>query len=510
MRALSLVHALHSEGYLSANKSIAVIGGGAAGMSLAAAIALVTESQVVLFEKGADLLPLQSATSRRKLDPHIFDWPDWDTDDPIADLPILDWSAGPARDVRADVVAGFDGVVAALGPRLSKRTRSEVTSINPIADTFEVVFQRDPRPGKFGLRIEDRDRFAHVFLCIGFGLEPEQTVPGIQNHSYWSDAGVPLDEFQGRAQPRFFISGNGDGGLIDLVAAGSAAFDHARMIRIIVMRPGIGEVFGLLQAIDARAREAELCGHPFDFISAYDSEVMPSIERLGLVPAVSALLRPGVQLTFQTLGKEMFVLATSTLNRLAAYLTIKACELDHQCSFQHVHCADVVSVDAPLNRERDALFWLDCAGTIVGVDSVIIRRGPDRVGVRAPFAALLDGFEKDHKAWLARHGNSTLVPVLSPQARKLFENAARDAHVPLARHIQAARWGLRVEIGTSPSRSARTALVGVGAAPRYRSGLDRQGRSIRDRMPCRSSKSWTRRDRHRSAGGSCLPLPHYR
>jgi NADPH-dependent 2,4-dienoyl-CoA reductase/sulfur reductase-like enzyme len=101
VRALSLVHAFKDLGYLHSNPRIAVVGGGAAGIAAAAAAALVSESQVVLFEAAGELLPLQSTTVRRRLDPHIYEWPAHDTVDPIADLPILDAEAiGPHRKER--------------------------------------------------------------------------------------------------------------------------------------------------------------------------------------------------------------------------------------------------------------------------------------------------------------------------------------------------------------------------------------------------------------------------
>lgn len=90
VRALSLIHALKELGYLHSNPRIAVVGGGAAGVTATAAAALVTRSQVVLFEAADALMPLQVATNLRRLDPHVYDWPAHDTTDPIADLPILD------------------------------------------------------------------------------------------------------------------------------------------------------------------------------------------------------------------------------------------------------------------------------------------------------------------------------------------------------------------------------------------------------------------------------------
>ena len=263
--------------------------------------------------------------------------------------------------------------------------------------------------------------------------------------TFYSQQVRPLEEIAGRPHPRFLISGNGDGALIDMVAAGSAAFDHARMIRTIVTHPGISEIFAHLRSIDERARAADGRGERFDFVAAYDTEILPAIEAIGILGAVAGLLRPGVHLTLQTQHPEMFVVTTSALNRLAAYLMTKVCLRAPQSGFLHLHCADVRVVEPPRDRTYQALYWLDCGGTIVGADSVIVRRGPDRASSRAPFDNVLAGFEAAHTAWLTRHGDATHVPRLSPEARELFEIAAKTANIPLARHVQEARAAIRIE-----------------------------------------------------------------
>jgi len=432
VRALSLVHALKELGYLHANPRIAVIGGGAAGVTAAAAAALVTGSQVVLFESADALLPLQSTTDRRRLDPHIYDWPAHYTTDPIADLPILDWESGTCRAVRDDVLLGFEDIVVRLAPRLERRLRHRVTGLTRTADGYQldITELNAPAPGA-----ELHEQFHMVFLAVGFGLEPGEPLPAIQSASYWTDAGVPVAEFAGRPTPRFFVSGAGDGGLIDFVAAGARDFDHAGMIRLISEHPGIAALKPALAAIDVRARAKDANGARFDFMAAYDAELLQPLTDIGLVAAVAQQLRPGVQLTFQTQHAELFDVSTATLNRLAAYLTIKACASDAQRSFRHLHCGVVARIDAPNPSPVVAPFWLDCAGETVAADAVIVRRGPQRDVVRAPFAAHLASFDVTHKEWLARHGEATLVPKLSAPARSLFREAARSADI-LAPRLQ--------------------------------------------------------------------------
>ncbi len=435
VRALSLVHALKHLGYLNGNPRIAVIGAGAAGLAAAAAAALVSTGQVVLFESARELLPLQSGTDRRNLDPHIYDWPAIDTTDPVADLPILDWEAGSCRTVRGDIIVQFEDIRVRMGGRLEQQLRHRVTKLRREGNSYEVVFHNldvaPPEPGS-----EPSEAFDMVLLAIGFGLEPTEVVRGIQTASYWSDAGVPVGEFEARPHPRFLISGKGDGGLIDFVAAGDRSFNHAAMIQLISIHPGIDDLAGAISAIDARARQAHVNGRRFDFLAAYDNDLFARLTEIGLVAAVGRRLRPGVQLTLQTRHAEIFDLSASALNRLAAYLTIKACEADPQCAFRHVQCADIERVYPADADPHPPPFLIDCAGEILPADSVIIRRGPQHAVVRRPFDEQLETFEATHKEWLARHGDATLVPKLSHQARALFAAAARDAHIPQSPRLQ--------------------------------------------------------------------------
>lgn len=435
VRALSLIHALSEQGYLKSNPRIAVVGAGAAGMTAAAAAALLSGSQVVLFDSAAVLLSLQSTTERRNLDPHIYDWPAFDTTDPVADLPILDWEAGTCRAVRDDVVLEFEDIAVRVGGRLERRMRHHVDAMRQVGAGYELIFT-DLDAVAAVPAVETSDRFDMVLLAIGFGLEPHEAVENIQDRSYWSDAGVPVAEFQGRPNPRFFISGNGDGGLIDFVAAGAMNFNHAAMIRLIADHPGVEGLSGVIGDIDGRARQADAQGDRFDFIAAYDAELLPQLTAIGLVAAVRQQLRPGVRLTLQTQHAEMFEITTSALNRVAAYLTIKACAADPLRAFRHIQCAVVQRVPQPVPCPEPAPLWLDCEGVQVGADAVIVRRGPLRANVRQAFAEHLATFEATHKEWLARHGDATLIPKLSRSARTAYTEAARAADVPLSRRMQ--------------------------------------------------------------------------
>ena len=430
VRSLSLVHALYDLGYLKDAPRVAVIGAGAAGLSAAAAIALASAGSVVLFEVSPALLPLQSATSRRKIDPHIYDWPRFDATDTVANLPILNWEAGAAQDVRQDVVYQFEDIVLRMNGRLEKRNRHKVNCIRQIGATYEIVYENLDTSARGDNDKDPSDRFDLVFLAIGFGIEPSETVLGVADASYWTDAGVPTAEFAARPTPHFFVSGNGDGGLIDLVAAASSDFDHGAMIRLITGHAGICEIKDVLVTIDDRARQAQENGTPFDIFSVYEANIQARITANGLIGEIARRLRSGVQITLQTDQAEIFNVNTSALNRLAVFAMIKACDTKDGCTFNHIHCSTFTRDQTYVPELNQPAYLLDCDGALILADQVIIRRGPKRAEIRQPFLDILNGYEVTHAEWLKRNGNATLVPILPREARVFFEERANQIPLP--------------------------------------------------------------------------------
>jgi hypothetical protein len=433
-RALSLVHALHELGHLTDCRRIAVIGAGAAGVTAAAGLLLATKARVVLFDSAHNILPLQGATERRKLDPHIYDWPKIDTTDKAANLPVLDWESGSSKQVRLDVVNQFEQL-AICRPELEKRLGHTVTSLKREGKSYKVTFSQLPCSGNLQQQEDGiTDYFDMVFLAIGFGLEPAQGIVGIRGASYWSDSGVPGPEYAGRASPCFFISGNGDGGLIDFVAAASSDFDHGTMISIITDNPKMHGVRMVLQDIDKKARLVERGQPQMDLWAAYEAEIQPLVRENGLIREIKGQLRPGVRLVLQTHQKAIFNINTSALNRLAVYVTVKACQDLGPHAFRHVHCATVTMATSTAPET----YLLDCDGIEIAAHEVIVRRGPNRVSIRQPFLDITSGYEASHEAWLARYGSLTLVPTLSKDARSFFDNLGKAAGIPMSPRMQRA------------------------------------------------------------------------
>ncbi|MBY3091701.1 NAD(P)-binding protein [Rhizobium laguerreae] len=434
IRALELAHALIHEHLLPASARVAVVGGGAAGITLAAGLALQGGVSVQLFEKAQRLLPLQGDSHRRRLDPHIYDWPNPDADHERAELPFLDWRSGSAREVRNAVLHEFGEVISATEGRLVVRELHSVTAVTPQNGRFMVTFDREAVGGG---REAATHEFDIVVLAIGFGMENRFALTGTDTPSYWHDAGVPGAEIAGNPRPTFLVSGNGDGGLIDLIAAASATFRHDDIVRGIAQRPGVQALRQAILAIDEQALAAEAIGKGFDFITAYENAIGAQVEALGLVDQMQEQLRAGVQLYFQTREPELLSIRTARLNRLAVFLLRKACARPCAENFTHVVCNDVhLTGSEAQDREGSRRFL--CGTTTVVADWVIARRGPGRDAIRHPFGNLLAGYDAEHAAWVQNFPVDSIAPKLNPATREQFRRLARQVNLPPPRYQLAA------------------------------------------------------------------------
>ena len=109
VRALNLVAAILDQDMVREDGRVAIVGAGAAGITAAVAFARAAPSlkAIHVYEADKEVLHLQQ-TSGRYLHPHNYDWPAATAANDVAGLPILNWTAGAARDVQAHLVRQFD------------------------------------------------------------------------------------------------------------------------------------------------------------------------------------------------------------------------------------------------------------------------------------------------------------------------------------------------------------------------------------------------------------------
>ena len=94
IRAFNLVNALKQQAQCGV--SILVAGGGIAGVSSAAGLALLG-AHVNLVERSSQLLSMQRNSAKRLFHPNIYDWPTEDSLAARTSLPMLNWRAAGAK-----------------------------------------------------------------------------------------------------------------------------------------------------------------------------------------------------------------------------------------------------------------------------------------------------------------------------------------------------------------------------------------------------------------------------
>jgi hypothetical protein len=305
-RALNLIDAILASGIVRPNGRIAIIGGGIAGLTAGAGLAVAAKrlKAIDLYESQDRLLHLQEHSDRH-LHPHIYDWPAPHSTNSDAGLPILNWKAGAAREVASQILTQFNEI-----KRRSKNfavfTPRSITSVQPRGRNGCQVTVKDA-PAEGGI-------YDAAIIAIGYGYERE--VSG-ENQSYWSPSRL-LGPLPAAPRPVLFISGNGDGGLVDFLMASFNSKYHEEIVLFLTKYPKLGPVKKALLAIEERAWERPP-GH-FDIFTEYRQLPLPD----HLLLDVFEHLRPNAQIWLHTREPQLFRRDTALLNRFAAFLAISA------------------------------------------------------------------------------------------------------------------------------------------------------------------------------------------
>lgn len=214
-RALNLVHALFDSEAIG-KQGLGVIGAGFGGLT-AAAYAAQQGVRVHVFEKEARILD-RFRKSQRFIHPRMYDWPAKGWKNANAALPVMNWWAGEARSVVAQLTQKFETVRNILGVKLETNCSDVVIERASQRSQSIVVGWTDIR-GKYFHR-----SFDVVVLAVGFGRE---RTPPTYNPAwcqpYW-DLEIPSHRENPIDRKQLFVLGNGDGALADLV--GLAAWAH--------------------------------------------------------------------------------------------------------------------------------------------------------------------------------------------------------------------------------------------------------------------------------------------
>jgi hypothetical protein len=202
-------------------RNVAVVGGGIAGLTLAACLLSLFEgkTRVTLFEQSWDLCPFQQGADVRWVHPRIYEWPAEGSRAPSASLPVLDWSEGRASDVARTILREFGAFANAFGnpeQALTVCLALRNFEIDARALVISWVGHRALHRGEF-VRVEKPEggasKFDTIVVAAGFGAET--IVSGTGTQSYWRNEQLSQPALD-HARGRYLISGFGDGALVDL------------------------------------------------------------------------------------------------------------------------------------------------------------------------------------------------------------------------------------------------------------------------------------------------------
>jgi len=305
-RALTLIHALFEATELRPGSRLGIVGGGAAGVTAAAAAAH-KGAKVILFERAKYLLPLQRQNTKRYLHPHLFDWPTPGSTTGRADLPLLDWRADRSNAVATEIVAGFDEVVATTG-NVDLRLGVGIQDVGQVPSADETR-----RIQILAAEGEINEIVDVAIVAVGFGLERRNRL-GIDSPPYWEDDGLEqaLGASPGRPQ-RILVSGAGDGALIDLLRASIRDFRHEDIVALLPEGDALRKLQDELQAIESKSKLTSLIGEA-DFINLHQM-----YGTLALTPVfldqVRSRIRDDTEVWFNFTSAGRFTLGSAILNR---------------------------------------------------------------------------------------------------------------------------------------------------------------------------------------------------
>jgi hypothetical protein len=233
-RAFNLISALHQAEKLQPGKTVAVVGAGLAGITASAAANMVG-CNVTLFEMNQVPFHQQHGNDTRYIHPNVIDWPRPGSSSPDTDLPFLNWTADFCESVVDEIEDQWRTLNVTLEP--NRKVRVEQLESDGVYITATNPYYHE--------------KFNIVIISVGFGDEDKFGLE--EQKSYWSS-----DDWHQLLSTRnktIFVSGTGDGGLIDAMRLVLLKFDHRAILESVMEHKPLLEIGDRLLAADDEARE---------------------------------------------------------------------------------------------------------------------------------------------------------------------------------------------------------------------------------------------------------------
>ena len=415
VRAFRLIRALHEKGSLKATDAIAVVGGGAAGVTCALALGIL-DYDVTLFDPADEVLQLQSA-SPRLLHPHIYEWPALGSLNTSAGLPFLDWSLDRAGPVAARLAAEFHSYNALL-PKLILKRRARLEQLEKDGTDWRLTFADGT------IKVVQK-----VFLAIGFGKEGK--AGAADAYDYWKERGVGTSAVEPNPPATYLVSGNGDGALTDILNLLIKEFEHVSFTKNFlgyfsqdILRTTV------LKAYEGLGAEADL--EP-----AFEKEVLNTLSERGVLDRLVPQLRRDRNLTINARGHLLSVGKAAQLNQCMVFAVLQAAK---QAGIVIRRSSGKITDVA---RHRDGLepIGLTIGGATLSehFQHVIVRHGPNKRERYHLAEVQFDEFEKVSSERFRANPELLVPPTLDPETYTLFFELWRQKLADAARREQLAR-----------------------------------------------------------------------
>lgn len=254
------------QGLIHRDRSVAVVGAGAAGVT-AALRAADKGVPVTLFEKTGRLFARHALCSTRWVNPTQYDWPagHWDASAlPWPGTPSMpltwekpDYANALATEWRAQFNRKYSRLSTFLTVKLSSVADTPPKAVSP--DLVRVEWSDDT--GK------NRKDFGMVVLAMGFGEEKCYLYPGhpYRGFEFWANDPFALPNLGCAKPPRILISGGGDGSLQDFLRITTKCKSAEEVWRGLPV--SAQRILGELRDVEEQALRAFGLGSGLDFSS---------------------------------------------------------------------------------------------------------------------------------------------------------------------------------------------------------------------------------------------------
>jgi len=448
VRALRLAHALSRPGNLRPTDNIAVVGAGAAGVTAALGLALLG-NDVMLYDPAASILQLQSA-SPRLLHPHIYEWPGLGSLDDRAGLPVLDWSANHGGTVCTQLQADFGAAEMRL-QNLTFKPAHILTSLDRAGARWRLGLTTN---GTVNYR-----QFDHVVLAIGFGDEISCGA-AVPVH-YWKQNSTGSAAAEPHSPATYIVSGNGDGGLTDLLNLLVQDFDHVGFTRRFLNYFSDDALRVTTEAACAGVAAGD------DLETAFITHLLPLFGEWGVLDRLSQLLRSDRKVTINSSGPLFAAAKAAQLNQVMVFAVLEAAkQVGRPVQRSSGHVTDVVASAGGFQVSGLSVEGVPLTETL---EHVILRHGPDRAPRYSPAGAHFEAYRAHVTAFLAARPNLNVPPVLDCETYDFFE-----AHRIEKLEDQASQQASQASVAT-----ARATLV-IGIDPAAHVPVERGSRRLLD------------------------------